>query len=1305
MICSLLPTIAIAAGESLNVQESNEGGEKLVVVTYVVPNAVNVTSIQLNVKFDTSKLEARDIDWPSIPGFGAPVGSNATETNTNGFFGCSWSVADNTMTPANLNLVTAKFAVKSGASGSADFTITDLVIADENTDDHIAESGATKTGATYTIPKSPITSVTASVEAPAAGVALGTSVDVGGATAYIGTVKWYVGETEAAETIAKANTKYTAKITLTANTGESFADSVTIPTGYTKDSSSTNSKLVLTKTFDVTGSLPAASVGTAPAAKTGLKYTGTEQELVDPGATSDGTMQYSLDNSSWSLAIPKGKNAGEYTVYYMVKGDSSHSDYTPSPNTVKVKIDPKSIADSTVTIDPIPDQTYTGDAIEPPLVVKDGGTELTKGTDYTVSYPINNTNAGLASLQVNGMGNYTGTKGESFNIDRAAQTISGPGSVNVAFGVTLDLKTVCSSNMPGAVLVFAKPATASLPTGTTFDAAAGTVTAGSSTGSFAVTVDSAGNTNYNAAPQKTITVYIVNKTPSSYATEPTPNTGLKYDGNEQDLVTPGAANGGTVKYSLDGTTWTDTVPTGKNAATYNVQYKIVGDATHSDSTPKTHTVTIGPREVTVPSGITAENKAYNGNKTATINASGANFTGKVDGDTLTITATGTFANANVGENKTVNLSLGTLGGADSANYKLAAAGNQATATANITPATLTITDAAIGAKTYDGSKNADVTGVTFSGLQNSETLTVGTDYTVSGVFNSENVNDANKVTVSVTLKDTPKTKNYTLPTATHDEPASIAQAATPTAPTGLTGVKDQPLSTVSLAAHPGWSWADGTATMNAVGSQSFNANYHDANGNYAAGTKPVIVNVLDKTDAGVTISSVPAGKTYGDANFTVTATKTAPDGGTWNWASSDDTILKIVSGGNTAAATVQVLKADTTGATLTATYESATHYGTFTTASIPVAKKAVTVAPKAFSITKGSAIPTFELVYTGLVSGESLMPTPAPIFTCYETGTTAVSTSTAAGTYTITWTNMAGTTFTGDANYAVTMTATANLTISNPSSSGGGGGGGGSSHSSRYAITVDKTENGTITISPKSASKGDTVTVTVKPDKGYELDTLKVLDKDGGKVKLTEKNGKYTFTMPGSKVTVKGKFVEEAPEQIFADVPADAYYAKAVEWAVKKGITNGKANGLFGSSDPCTRGQIVTFLWRAAGSPAPKGTAKVPGDVLPGSYCYDAVAWALENGITNGLTDGAFGVGNTCTRGQSVTFLFRAMGTAPTTANGFTDVEANAFCADAVAWAVENGVTNGTSASTFSPGSGCTRAQIVTFLYRAYQGK
>lgn len=267
-------------------------------------------------------------------------------------------------------------------------------------------------------------------------------------------------------------------------------------------------------------------------------------------------------------------------------------------------------------------------------------------------------------------------------------------------------------------------------------------------------------------------------------------------------------------------------------------------------------------------------------------------------------------------------------------------------------------------------------------------------------------------------------------------------------------------------------------------------------------------------------------------------------------------------------------------------------------------------------------------------------------------------------------------------------------------SSGSSSSGSSSGSGSSYAVSAPSAKNGDVTVSPKNASKGDRVTITVKPDSGYEVGSVTVLDSKGNELKLTDKgNGKYTFTMPASKVTVSAEFME-AQMATFADVPSDAYYAEAVEWAVDRGITNGKADGLFGSNDSCTRGQIVTFLWRAAGSPTPKGAAAVPTDVIPGSYCYNAVAWALENGITNGMADGSFGVNNTCTRGQSVTFLHRALGTAPSAVNGFTDVAADSFCADAVAWAVENGVTNGTSATTFSPNNGCTRAQIVTFLYR-----
>ena len=264
----------------------------------------------------------------------------------------------------------------------------------------------------------------------------------------------------------------------------------------------------------------------------------------------------------------------------------------------------------------------------------------------------------------------------------------------------------------------------------------------------------------------------------------------------------------------------------------------------------------------------------------------------------------------------------------------------------------------------------------------------------------------------------------------------------------------------------------------------------------------------------------------------------------------------------------------------------------------------------------------------------------------------------------------------------------------------------GSSSDPTYSVTVDKTENGSVTVSPKSASKGSTVTITVKPDSGYTLETLTAIDSKGKEIQLTDKGeGKYTFTMPAGKVEVKATFMEDnSMLNFFYDVPNGAYFYEAVKWAVENGITTGVGNDLFAPEQPCTRAQIVTFLWRAAGSPEPK-TASSFTDVPANAYYAKAVAWAVENGITNGMTATEFAPDATCTRGQSVTFLYRALkGTASGSAN-FTDVASDAFYADAISWAVANNVTNGTSNTTFSPNADCTRAEIVTFLYRAYQGK
>ena len=317
-----------------------------------------------------------------------------------------------------------------------------------------------------------------------------------------------------------------------------------------------------------------------------------------------------------------------------------------------------------------------------------------------------------------------------------------------------------------------------------------------------------------------------------------------------------------------------------------------------------------------------------------------------------------------------------------------------------------------------------------------------------------------------------------------------------------------------------------------------------------------------------------------------------------------------------------------------------------------------------------------------------------------------------------TWQDCNGTSVTGLAkgNYEVRYKATdtgfasepTTVVVDETTSSGGSGssssGGNSSVSTATYPITApSKTDNGSVSISPKSAKKGATVTVTVTPDKGCTLETLTVTDRNGKEIKLTGKTGKYTFTMPASEVEINAAFVKEVEVSPFSDVSTSAYYYEAVKWAQEKGITGGIGNGLFGPNRPCTRAEIVTFLWRAAGSPAPKSASMPFTDVPKGSYYETAVLWAVENGITKGTSDTTFSPDATCSRAQAVAFLWRSQKSpAVGSVNPFTDVSANAYYTDAVLWAVKENITKGTANTTFSPGADCTRAQIVTLLYRAY---
>ena len=640
---------------------------------------------------------------------------------------------------------------------------------------------------------------------------------------------------------------------------------------------------------------------------------------------------------------------------------------------------------------------------------------------------------------------------------------------------------------------------------------------------------------------KKLDITLTSKTPASVTTTPKAVENLKYTGDEQALVTEGAASGGTMKYSLNGTNWTDTVPTGKNAGTYTVQYKVVGDSDHTDYTPTSNTVSvsIGQKEVTV-SGITAANKVYDGKNTAAVNADGATFTGKVDGDELmvSVTSDSTFDSADVGS-RTVTLGTLTLSGASAGNYTLATEGNQTTTTADITRRDLTVTPEPNQSKKF--------------GAEDPTMLSFATNGVVPN-----------------------QTPSYT---------GKLSRA-----------------------------------------------------GGEAVGQYDITQGTLEMTD------DVSSG--FKASNYT----------------------LKMVS----PAVKFEITKADAlTLKDITVSQK----YTVTTEQSKDIGRAGMPEKAGALTYTKGTESKT------GSVKVDSWSVDST-------TGKVSYKLSNGAADDTVTLPVIIKSTNYADATVRVV------ITLTKPSYSGGG------SYTPSYTVSVDKTENGTITVSPKSASKGDTVTITVKPDKGYELDTLKVLDKDGDKVKLTEKNGKYTFKMPSGKVTVKGSFVEEAPVQIFKDVPTDAYYYEAVKWAAEKGITGGVGNGLFAPNQPCTRAQIVTFLWRAAGSPAPKSMSSF-ADVPADAFYAKAVAWAVENGITGGTGDGKFSPDATCTRAQSVTFLYRAAGSPKVSSSAeFGDVATNTYYADAVAWAAKNGITGGIGGGLFGSNNDCTRAQIVTFLYR-----
>ena len=1027
-----------------------------------------------------------------------------------------------------------------------------------------------------------------------------------------------------------------------------------------------------------------------------------------------------------SITVGEGNKAATASVKYTIqRADPKASDFTfaaPSPLTYDGNA-------KTATVKPNTGINGMG-AVTVKYFKNDAETEPKDAGDYTVKVSV------AEGANYNATTDNLTTDGWKFTIGKATQTITVPTDKTIIKGgIAEDISDwvtvagVTGGSAPGTLSYMLDGSY----TGVALEGNQLTVDSSVATGTtITIKVTAKETGNYNKEEQ-TFTVKVADKNTATVTITGLPDT-VTY-GQEFTLTASqtGDTTGANKKWTWDyDREYFKLV--GPNANTETITLQAIKASTPSKDITATYesgthkgsatvNAVVAQKEVTI-SGITANNKEYDGNTSATVNASGATITGKVDGDDLTVSvATGsTFGSADAGS-RTVTLGTLTLGGTSAGNYTLATSGNQTTATANITVRDLTVKPDSGQSKSY-GTTPDPVLAYTSTGTVTGETAAF------DGALSREAGEDVGQYDItkgSLELKDsdTFKAANYNLVLDTAVVTFEITKVTYGgSAPTKTVNILKNyaGVQTGTLTAADFFTTAPAEAKItnavpNAASSNMMSIAGADSSGNFTYDSKTNITaasdeswtvtissknytdinatltfSPVDKTNAGVTINDVPTTKTYGES-FTLTASVTDAGTGTgsWTWTSSNSSVLDVT--GTGASATVKALKAGS--ATISAKYESDTTMGEQTTAPITVDKRVITVTADNKSMTVNGTLPTFTVTYGNLPSGVQA----ADIFGTLASASTTTDGKT-TGSFDITVTTPVLKTEAG-ANYEVGAVTKGTLTVNPRSSSGGGGG----SSVSTYSVTVGKTENGSVSVSPKSSSKGDTVTVTVTPDKGYTLETLTVLDKNGKELKLTEKNGKYTFTMPSGKVTVKGSFVEEAPVQIFKDVPVDAYYYEAVKWAAEKGITGGVGNGLFAPNQPCTRAQIVTFLWRAAGSPAPKNMSSF-ADVPADAFYAKAVAWAVENGITGGTGDGKFSPDATCTRAQSVTFLYRAAGSPAVSGTAeFGDVATNAYYADAVAWAAKNGITGGIGGGLFGSGNDCTRAQIVTFLYRNYQSK
>ena len=975
------------------------------------------------------------------------------------------------------------------------------------------------------------------------------------------------------------------------------------------------------------------------------------------------------------------KNAGDY----IVKIDVAESTNYAAAKGLTADGWKFTIAKNTTTPDVTlsGDTVYKKDKIEPTATVKIGDTTLIEDKDYTVTYG-ENTNAGnnAGTVTIAAKGNYDFTQVVKM-FDITAQIIQVT-AVNKSSRVGQDIVELTYTHTEG------------LPyEGDTFTGALETTADKDKAGTYGITKGT-----------------------------------LTLGSNYNIVFTPG---------------------------TYTVEDKLPQDSfAFKDVVDGKVTKTYGDADFTVAATDEAEGSSVSYESTNT-NVATVDSTGKV-----TIHAAGTTTiKATAHETK------------DYAEKKIFY-------TLTVKPKTLTKDDLTYSGpitKVYDGSNSAPSDLTVFvkpTSLVGSDTLTI----TGSAKYNSKDVKDADTITFT---PDAITTGNYRLAAT---EVLTITGAsitkATPTykKPTGVTAKYGQTLGDIALANPEGttpgtWSWQTPQTVLDKIGSYTYDTNFKPDDPNYKGVVGAAITVTVGKAD-GNNLKTVELTQKYTDASeHTYTPDWSGlPNGQTWSYGCESSSTLLIkkdvsaesgkltyaISGGKAGDTVTITLKASCnnyedftitltitltekddqqalklTGGT-TVVYGQTLQLGTSGGSGTGAVTYTITdvdgqatidadgkLTPVKVGTVKVKATKAEDANYNAITSAEveititKATPTGEPKYTEITTSgkTLADAALTLDGstlkpnTGTLEWVDDKGNARPGDtkveantsykwrftpadANYT---TLTGSIELYHKSSSGGGGW-----YYTYHTIKATAGANGSISPSGwTSVREGWDQTFTITPDKGYAVAKVLVDGKSVGAVMS------YTFKNVTKDHTIEAIFMKSNgnPQTgVFVDVAEGSYYEEAIDWAVEKGVTNGVSSNMFAPNDPCTRAQIVTFLWRAAGSPAPKSMSSFT-DVPADAFYAKAVAWAVENGITSGTGEGKFSPNSTCTRAQAVTFLYRASGSPAVSGSAeFSDVATNAYYADAVAWAAKKGITTGIGGGLFGSDNDCTRGQIVTFLWR-----